>query len=62
MSIRQKSEGGEEKMAVTYKKLTERIDRAEEAKSVAQINSLQEKFWIGYAQACRDIRNDINSK
>lgn len=46
---------------LTYEKLTKRIEKAQVEKDKAEINSLKEKFWLGYISALYDLRNDVNT-
>ena len=47
---------------ITYEDLTKRIAKAQAEKDKAEVNSPQEKFWLGYLSALRDLRNDVNTR
>lgn len=47
---------------VTYESLTKRIKVAKTNRDKAEYSPHMKRFWIGYIQACRDIRNIVNSK
>ena len=46
---------------VTHESLTKRIKVAKTNRDKPEVIPHMKRFWIGYIQACRDIRNNVNS-
>lgn len=46
---------------LTYENLTKRIEKAQAEKDKTEVNSYEEKFWLGYLSCLKDLRNDVNS-